>query len=262
MKNGWIILLAAGLGCGPAIAEAPRFHNRGVLAGFTGANQKSKVSESTVQDHDGNGRSLECLMLRAEPDTPNHGCHAEVHLAAFPDGGPLARHPEFDATTIYQVRFDRNCDTASVGFFQYKNHEGPDRWKHLVAVWRMPGKNGSEIHFQVNPKGASEYCYARLSADDGTALVAERWHQIKVTGNFTCDDTGWVEVFINGKAVEWHHDPEWRRPAGTRIRLACLPDLPGSGWQLQLGGYGFFKDRSTARATVFIDGVEVWDRHR
>lgn len=260
MKNAWFILIAAALGFGPAAAEAPRFQNRGLLAGFTGANQKSKVSETTAQDHDGNGRSLQCLMLRAEPDTPNHGCHAEAHLASFPDGSPLGRYPGFEATTIYQVRFDKNCEAASVGFFQYKNHAGPDRWKHLVAIWRVSGKNGTEIHFQVNPKGTNEYRYARLSADNGTSLVAERWHQIKVTGNFTHDDSGWVEVFINGKAVEWFLDPEWRHPAGKRIRLACLPDLPGSAWQLQLGGYGFFKDRSTARATVFIDEVEAWDR--
>jgi hypothetical protein len=260
MKNGLSLLLAAGLGCGPVFAEAPRFQNLGVLAGFTGANQKAKVSESTVHDHDGNGRSLQCLMLRAEPDTPNQGCHAEAHLATFLGGEPLAGHPGFDATTIYHVWFDKNCDAASVGFFQYKNHEGPDHWKHLVAIWRMPGTKGSEIHFQVNPKGVSEYLYAGLSPEVGTALLAERWHQIKVTGKFTRYDSGWVEVFINGKAIEWYHDRERRSPASTRIRQACLPDLPGSKWQLQLGGYGFFKDRSTTRATVFVDDIQVWSK--
>lgn len=36
-----------------------------------------------------------------------------------------------------------------------------------------------------------------------------------------------------------------------------LPELPGSAWQLQLGGYGFFKDNQTLSATVFVDDVTV-----
>jgi hypothetical protein len=241
-------------------AAEPPFHNRGTLDGFTGANQRAKVKESRAQDRDGNGRSLECLMLRKEPDTPNRGCHAEAHLARFPDGSPLGRHPGFGATTVYQVRFDRNCERASVGFFQYKNHVGPDQWKHLVAMWRMPDKHGEEIHFQVNPGGKSEYRYAALSATQGTALVSDRWHEVRVNGNFTNDASGWVEISINGKLVEWFHDRARKKPAGTRIRGNFLPDLPGSEWQLQLGGYGFFKDRRTEQATAWIDDIRVWNK--
>jgi hypothetical protein len=243
-----------------AAAEQPAFHNRGVLAGFTGANQKSKVSEATAHDQDGNGLSLECLMLRNEPDTPNKGCHAEAHLARFSDGSPLGRHPGFQATTIYHVRFDKNCDAASVGFFQYKNHAGPDQWNYLVALWRMPDKRGEEIHFQVNPTGKSEYHYAALSAANNTALVADRWHELRITGSLTNDASGWVEISINGKLLEWFHDRARKQPAGTRIRGKMLPDLPGAEWQLQLGGYGFFKDQHTERATVWIDDIRVWNK--
>jgi hypothetical protein len=257
MKSIYWLLLATRL---TLPAAEPLFHNRGTLDGFTGANQRTKVKESSAQDRDGNGRSLECLMLRAEPDTPNQGCHAEAHLARFPDGSPLGRHPGFTATTFYQLRFDRNCDRASVGFFQYKNHAGPDQWKHLVALWRMPDKHGEEIHFQVNPGGRSEYHYAALSAANGTALVAERWHEVRVTGNFTNDASAWVEISINGKLVEWFHDRDRKQAAGTRITGALLPDLRGSDWQLQLGGYGFFKDQHTERATVWIDDMRVWNK--
>lgn len=251
------VLLAS---CWTLPAAEPQFHNRGTLDGFTGANQRAKVKESHAQDHDGNGRSLACLMLRAEPDTPNKGCHAEVHLARFTDGTRLGLHTGFEATTVYQVHFDKNCDAASVGFFQYKNHAGPGLWNHLVALWRMPDKQGSEIHFQVNPTGKSQYHYASLSANDGTALVAERWHEIKVTGHFTRVDSGWVEISINGRLVEWFHDRARTQPAGTRIRGKLLPDLPGTEWQLQLGGYGFFKDERTEEATVFIDDIRVWNK--
>ncbi len=251
-----ILLASLGSVCG----ETPMFMNRGVLDGFTGGNQRLKISESCEQDFDGNNTSLKCLMIRTEPDTPNGGCHAEVHLRRFPDGSLLGAHPGFSGTTVYHVRFDENCDRASVGFFQYKNHAGPDKWKHLVALWRMPDKHGGEIHFQVNPGGKSEYRYAALSAANGTALVADRWHEVRVAGNCTNDATGWVEISINGKLVEWFHDRDRNQAAGTRIRGKMLPDLPGAEWQLQLGGYGFFKDQQTERATVWIDDIRVWNK--
>jgi hypothetical protein len=250
-----IFILLAGLGA--VCAETHRFSNRGVLAGFTGGNQRSKISESHELDFDGNATSLKCLMVRTEPDTPNQGCHAEVHLARFPDGTHLGLDSGFRSTTTYQIRFDRNCDAASVGFFQYKNHDGPEQWKYLVALWRLPGKNGREIHFQINPTGKSDYRYAALSATQGTALVADRWHEVRVNGNFTDDASGWVEISINGKLVEWFHDRNRKQAAGTRVTGPLLPQLPGSAWQLQLGGYGFFKDQLTDEATVWIDNVGV-----
>lgn len=235
----------------------PVFVNHGVLAGFTGANQRSKISESHEQDFDGNGTSLKCLMIPTEPDTPSGGCHAEAHLARLPDGTSFGRYPGFSCTTVYRVRFDQNCERASVGFFQYKNSEGPDQWKYLVALWRMPGKNGEEIHFQVNPTGKSEYHYAALSTTNGTALVADRWHEVRVTGNFASDASGWAEISINGQKVEWYHDRARKQPAGPRITGAFLPPLPGAEWQLQLGGYGFFKSRRERPANVFIDDIKV-----
>lgn len=239
-------------------AASPVFENAGVLAGFTGGNQRAKVSETREHDLDGNGTSLKCLMIPGEPDTPKGGCHAEVHLERFPDGSFLGRHPGFNGTTVYHVRFDRNCERASVGFYQYKNSGGPKRWDYLVALWRMPGKNGGEIHFQVNPSGKSEYRYAALSATSGTALVPDRWHEVHVTGNFSSDTNGWAEIHINGQPVEWFYDRARKQPAGSRIVGKLLPALPGAEWQLQLGGYGFFKSRRDPPATVFIDDVKVW----
>jgi len=238
-------------------ASPPEFVNKGILAGFTGANQKSKVTESGGQDQDGNGSSLQCTMLRDEPDVPNGGCHAEAHLSRFPTGEPVGTHPGFRGTTTYQVRFDAACDAASVGFFQYKNFKGPRQWNHLVAIWRLPGRNGCGILFQTNPSGENRYFHARLSEAEGTALVAGRWHEVRVKGHFTSDETGWVEVAINGHAVEWHQDAEFKNLIGKRISGNALPDLPGSEWQLQLGGYGFFKDRDTKRATVHVDAIRV-----
>jgi hypothetical protein len=239
-------------------AELPVFHNVGVLSGFTGGNQRTKISESGERDFDGNGTSLKCVMIPTEPDTPKGGCHAEVHLARFPDGSHLGRQPGFGSTTSYRVRFDRNCERASVGFFQYKNCVGREQWNYLVALWRMPGKNGGEIHFQVNPSGKSEYRYAALSARNGTALVPDRWHEVRVTGNFASDTNGWVEISINGQRIEWFHDLARKKPAGSCIRGTLLPNLPGAEWQLQLGGYGFFKSRRDPPASVFIDDVKVW----
>ena len=239
-------------------AEAPAFQNAGSLAGFTGGNQRAKISENREQDFGGNGASLRCVMIPTEPDTPKGGCHAEAHLARFPDGSFLGRHPGFSGTTVYRVRFDQNCERASVGFFQYKNCGGPEQWNYLVALWRLPRQNGGEIHFQVNPDGKSEYRYAALSATNDTALVPDRWHEVRVTGSFTNDTSGWVEVSINGQPVEWFYDVARKQPVGTRITGKSLPDLPGAEWQLQLGGYGFFKSRRDPPATVFIDDVKVW----
>lgn len=239
-----------------AFAAEPAFRNCGTLAGFTGANQKAKVAETREQDSDGNGTSLKCLMVRNEADTPTGGCHAEAHLSRFADGSRLGAHPGFESATEYRVRFDTNCNAAAVGFFQYKNCGGPDRWKYLVALWRSSGKNGSEILFQANPSGKSAHRYAKLAPQQ--ALVAERWHTVRVEGRFTCDATAWCEVTVNGLQVEWFADPERRQPLGARLTGPFLPDLPGSEWQLQLGGYGFFKDRHTQAATVFVDAVAVW----
>lgn len=244
--------------CGACFAS-PVFINHGSLEGFTGANQKSKVSETRLQDSDGNGTSLQCLMLRDEPDTPQKGCHAEAHLKRFPTGQVIGEYPGFEGETSYRVMFDDACDAASVGFFQYKNFEGPRQWDYLVALWREYGMNGTAIKFQVNPTGESRYVYARLSVIDGTALVVNKWHQIKVRGNFTKETTGWVEVVINGRPVTWFEDPDCKHPVGTRINGNFLPDLPGSKWQLQLGGYGFFKDKDTRRAAVFLDDIRVTD---
>lgn len=248
--SGWAI------GCG-ACFGSPDFINHGSLEGFTGANQKSKVSETRLQDSDCNGTSLQCLMLRDEPDTPQMGCHAEAHLNRFPSGKMVGEYPRFEGETSYQVKFDEACDAASVGFFQYKNFEGPKQWNYLIALWREHSRNGTTIKFQVNPTGASRYVHARLSEIDGTALVVNKWHRIKVRGNFTKETTGWVEISINGKPVMWFDDPDCKHPVGTRITGNFLPDLPGSKWQLQLGGYGFFKDKDTRRATVFVDDIRV-----
>lgn len=233
----------------------PAFRNSGTLAGFTGANQKAKVTEAREQDADGNGTSLKCLMVRKEADTPTGGCHAEAHLSRLADGSRLGAHPGFESATEYRVRFDTNCNAAAVGFFQYKNCGGPERWKYLLALWRSSGKNGSELLFQVNPSGKSVHRYARLPPE--AALVADRWHTVRVTGRFTCDATAWCEVTINGLPVEWFADPEHRQPLGARLAGPFLPELPGSEWQLQLGGYGFFKDRHTPSAVVFVDSVTV-----
>lgn len=232
----------------------PAFHNRGTLDGFTGGNQRAKLSVSTEHDADGNGSSIRCLMLRAEPDVPN-GCHAEAHLHRFPDGSLLGAHPGFASTTTYQIYFDKDCDAASVGFFQYKNSEGPDRWKYLVALWRTPFSGGSEIQFQVNPTGRSEHHYASLT--NAARLTAGRWHEVKVSGHFGNRNGGWVEITINGVPVRWFRDKERKQPVGHRITGAFLPDLSQSEWQLQLGGYGFFKDLETQQAVVFIDNIKV-----
>jgi hypothetical protein len=240
-----------------AMLCSPDLINHGSLKNFTGANQKSKVSETQLQDRDGNGTSLQCLMLRDEPDTPQKGCHAEVHLKQFPSGKVIGMHPGFKGETSYEVKFDDACNSASIGFFQYKNCEGPKQWKYLIALWREHGGNGTTLKFQVNPNGTSRYVHARLSEQDGTALVVNQWHRVNVRGNFTKETTGWVEISINGKPITWFDDPACKHSVGTRITGSFLPDLPGSKWQLQLGGYGFFKDKDTRRATVFVDAIRV-----
>jgi hypothetical protein len=246
-----------GLTIGLVSAASPIFKNEGTLEGFSGANQKKKITETRMQDHDGNGTSLQCLMLRAEPDTPTGGCHAEVHLNRFPTGEPIGKHPGFLATTSYRVKFDANCNAAAVAFFQYKNWRGPKQWHHLVAMWRESGMNGEEIIFQVNPMGGDRLLHARLTKEGGTVLVADRWHEIRVRGHFTNDPSGWVEVSINGRLIEWYKDTKFQQPIGKRITGKLLPDLPGSEWQLQLGAYGFFKDKSTVKATVHVDDIQV-----
>ena len=238
-----------------AAAGPPTFVNHGTLEGFTGANQRTKVTETTLQDHGSNGTSLQCLMLRDEPDVPTGGCHAEAHLNRFPTGEPLGKYPGFEATTRYQVKFDQACNAATVGFFQIKNCGGPQRWDYLIAMWRSAGQNGSDITFQVNPDRKNHIVHARLDSAKGTALVADRWHEIVVKGNFTKDPNGWVEVIINGQPVEWYADAALKQRIGTRITGVNLPDLPGSEWQLQLGGYAFFKDKTTRRASVFVDDI-------
>lgn len=239
------------------VGAQPTFTNHGVLEGFTGANQISKVTETRELDHDGNGTSLRCLMLRDAPDTPSGGCHAEAHLNRFPSGEPIGKQPGFEASTTYWVRFDPACNAASVAFFQYKNFKGPKQWDHLVALWRKPGSNGTEIMFQVNFTGENRLVHARLSNADGTALAPDRWHEIRVVGNFTKEPSGWAEVFINGKTVEWYRDPAFKNLIGKKIVGQNLPDLPGAEWQLQLGGYGYFKDKDTRQAVVHVDDIRV-----
>ena len=132
----------------------PAFENSGTRAGFTGANQSDKVTETTDQDHDGNGRSLRCYMNRSEPDVPG-GCHAEAHLSRLADGQPFGDHPGFTRVTSHWARFDPRCDEAAVGFWQLKNHGGPDRWRHLVALWRAVQPDHVLVTLQVNPAGST-----------------------------------------------------------------------------------------------------------
>ncbi len=234
-----------------------RFENGGVLAGWTGANQKSKVTEATGEDHGGNGRSLLCLMNRHETDTSHGGCHAEVHLSRFADGTPLGFSPQFTVFTSHWVKFDTNCAALDVGFWQLKNHEGPQQWRYLAALWREARGGGDEIIFEVNPAGPDYNIYARLSRDGVPLLAPGRWNHVEVAGCYTTNATGWVQVRINGKLVTWYADRAGRQRIGTVWRGAALPDLAGAGWQFQVGGYGFFHRPGVEQGKVWVDDIRV-----
>lgn len=177
----------------------------------------------------------------------------------FPDKSILGTFPCFDATTTYRVMFDTNCNAATVGFFQYKNCDGPERWRYLVALWRSAGDdNGERLMFQVNPTGTNLHYYAKLSREEGMRLAAGQWHTISVTGRFSAHDDGWAEVRINGKPVTWFRDAACKEPVGQRLRGVFLAPVPKAEWQLQLGGYGFFKQPKAEQATVYLDDIQVW----
>ena len=234
-----------------------RFENHGTLAGWRGANVAAKVTESTTEDHDGNGRSLRCDMVRAEPDTPRGGCHAEMHLDVFPDGAPLGRNPGFTLFTSHWIKFDTNCTEMDIGFWQLKNHEGPKRWQYLVALWREARGEGDEIVFETNVEGPDFNLYGRLTRDGAAPLVPGRWHQVEVAGHFTSSTNGWVQVRLNGTPMTWYRDRDRRERVGTVVRGASLPDLNGAGWQFQAGGYGFFKRQPVPAGTVWADHFRI-----
>ena len=234
---------------------APRkvaFANRGTLAGFTGANQREKVTVCT-----NDGGALRCAMIRSEPDTPAGGCHAEAHLAKFPNGELFGPAAGFKRRIQYQVKFDTHCDAADVAFFQLKNNEGPQRWNYLVALWRQALSGGDRLILQVNPAGPSRLLYCRLSRDQRAALDAGTWHDVEVTGDFTKDVAGWMRVVLDGRELMWYRDRNCTRKVGAVVRGAALPDIPDSQWQLQLGGYGYFKDKDTQTAVDYIRDVRV-----
>ena len=91
----------------PVFKNKILFSNPGNLNGFTGGNQLGKVHAATNELGRAN---LRCEMIRAEPDTPTGGCHAEAHLAHFPDGNLFGPFPGFRRTVTYRVKFDTNCD--------------------------------------------------------------------------------------------------------------------------------------------------------
>ena len=99
--------------------------------------------------------------------------------------------------------------------------------------------------------------YAQLPRRGPGAFDTGRWHHIEVAGRFTCDPAGWIEARLNGESLVWHQDKECTRPIGTVWRGAALPDRPGSRWQWQIGGYGFFKGPAAPDATVWIDQFRV-----
>jgi hypothetical protein len=234
-----------------------RFKNTGVLAGWTGANQAGKVTESTAWDHDGNGRSLMCLMKRDETDTPSGGCHAEMHLDTFPDGKPVGQNPGFSLFTSHWVKFDVNCSGLDVGFWQLKNSKGPEKWKYLAALWRESSGGGDDIVFEVNPAGVDYNIHARLSRDGIAPMKPGSWHHVEVAGCYTEDKNSWVRVRINGKPVTWYADKEGKKPIGTIWRGQALPVLKNAGWQFQVGAYGFFKKDGVTQGTAWIDRVLV-----
>lgn len=228
------------------------FTNCGNLFGFTGANQRVKVGVYTNE-----GVAIRCVMTRNQPDTPTGGCHAEVHLAKFPDGHLFGPFPGFKRKVLYRVKFDAACDAADVAFFQVKNNEGLHRWNHLVALWRQARSGGDRLILQVNPQGQSRLMYCQLSQDQLAPLATGRWHDVVVTGYFTKDDDGWFKISLDAHELTWYRDEACTKKVGNLVKGASLADIPDSQWQLQLGGYGYFKDKSTPEAVDYIRDIRV-----
>ena len=88
-------------------------------------------------------------------------------------------------------------------------------------------------------------------------MTLEEWHKVTVEGYFSDSPEGWIRVHIDGKLLEWFYDDACTENAGAIVAGPSLPDLPGSKWQLQLGGYGFFKDKETVQAEDYIRRVQV-----
>ena len=222
------------------------FTNSGNLEGFTGANRAAKISVVTNELGQAN---LRCDMVRNEPDTPTGGCHAEAHLAKFPDGKLFGPFPGFRRIVSYQVKFDTNCDAADVAFFQIKNNEGQKQWNYLVALWRQSGRDGDRILLQSNPFGTSRLLHGWLSHDGLPPLAAGRWHDIRVTGYFTAGAGGWLAVKVDGQDVTWYQNSACTKKLGVVVPGPMLANISDSRWQLQLGGYGYFKKNGVAMAS-------------
>lgn len=238
----------------PARPPTVEFTNRGDLAGFTGANQRGKICVVTNEL----GRmNLRCDMIRSEPDTPKGGCHAEVHLAKFPDGKLFGPFPGFRRIVSYRVKFDTNCDAADVAFFQVKNNEGRAQWDYLVALWRQSGKHGDQILLQSNPFGVSRLLHGWLSQDGLPPLDAGRWHDVRITGYFSTGAKGWLTVNFDGRDVTWYLDGNCTKKLGVVVPGPMLANLPDSQWQLQLGGYAYFKQSGAPAASDFISDIRV-----
>ena len=234
------------------------FTNSGNLDGFTGSNQRGKISVVTNEL----GRvSLRCDMVRSEPDTPTGGCHAEAHLARFPEGKLFGPFPGFRRSVTYRVKFDTNCDAADVAFFQIKNNEGQRQWDYLVALWRQSGQDGDRILLQSNPFGTSRLLHGWLSHDGLPPLAAGRWHDIRITGYFTTSADGWLAVNFDGHDVTWYQNAACTKKLGVVVPGPMLANIADSQWQLQLGGYGYFKKLGVPAAADYISDivVETWE---
>ncbi|MEY3894979.1 MAG: hypothetical protein RLZZ214_498 [Verrucomicrobiota bacterium] len=257
--------LAPGEPANPAGAEriagpsgrVERFRNAGVLAGWTGANQREKITESTAEDHDGNGRSLLCLMKKDEADTPKGGCHAEMHLSEFPDGTPLATGSDFKLFTSHWFKFDEDCRKIDIGIWQLKNHKGPEQWKYLVALWLESRGSGDELLFEVNPDGVDYNIYAKLSRDGLEPLKPGVWHHLEIVGHYNSNKQSWAAVRLNGKTLTWYADREGTQPIGMTWRGKALPAIANAGWQFQVGAYGFFNKRGPQQGRLWIDDIRV-----
>jgi hypothetical protein len=255
-----VFVVLGWLACMPAIFSQPvsknkiLFSNPGGLNGFTGGNQMSKIHAATNEF----GRAyLRCEMVRAEPDTPTGGCHAEAHLAKFPDGNLFGPFPGFRRTVTYRVKFDTNCDAADVAFFQLKNYAGQGQWNHLIALWRQSGKNGDRILLQSNPFRSSRLLYCSLGRDGVPPLTADSWHEIRVTGHFSITKDSWISVNFDGHEVVWYQNKDCTKKIGTVVYGPLLANIPDSQWQLQLGGYAYFKKTGVPVATDYISDIVV-----
>ena len=254
-----ITIEAPSIAARPPDEEAPiinermlRFSNLGNLQGFTGANQKERVLSSDID-----GGCIRCVMIRTTPDTPTGGCHAEAHLAQLSDGSSFGSYPGFKRIVTYEVKFDDHCDAADIAFFQIKNHEGQQKWFYLIAIWREAKGRGQTLLLQTKPKGISRLLHCDLSKIGIHGMTLEEWHKVTVEGYFSDSPEGWIRVHIDGKLLEWFYDDACTENAGAIVAGPSLPDLPGSKWQLQLGGYGFFKDKETVQAEDYIRRVQV-----